>query len=167
MTERKTAWRNPWVIGWIGLVLVVLGANALMVYLSIGANPGLVVDDYYDRGQDYEDNMLKRLARDPGWTMTVHPPAFVGVQEPARFRFTVSDRDGRPASPDQVTFYAYRPSDQRHDFSRPMIALEPGLYEVEVSFPLKGVWDILVSVRQGEEEYNSSHRLSAGVATSL
>jgi nitrogen fixation protein FixH len=167
MTNKKTAWRSPWVIGWVGLVLTVVGANALMIYLSVGANPGLVVDDYYDRGQQYEENMLKRLARDPGWTMRVVPPEFVGVQEPARFRFTVSDRDGNPVTPDQVTFYAYRPSNERNDFSRPMNRVAPGHYEVEVSFPLKGLWDILVSVRQGDQEFNSSHRLSAGIANSL
>jgi nitrogen fixation protein FixH len=98
--------------------------------------------------------------------MEVHPPASVEVGEPALFRFTVSDRDGRPAEPDQVIFYAYRPSDRRQDFSREMSPVEPGHYEAQVSFPLKGVWDILVSVRQGEAEYNSPHRLSAGAADS-
>ena len=43
----------------------------------------------------------------------------------------------------------------------------PGEYEAEVSFPLKGVWDILVSVRRGDQEYNAPHRLSAGVINTL
>jgi len=162
MTEKKTAWRSPWVIAWVALVLVVVGANALMIYLSIGANPGLVVDDYYDRGQQYEKDMLKRLARDPGWSMKIYPPQHVGVEEPARFRFGVRDREGNPVTPDEVTFFAYRPSNQRDDFSRPMNEVAPGSYEVAVSFPLKGVWDLLVSARRGEDEYHSSHRLSVG-----
>ena len=44
-----------------------------------------------------------------------------------------------------------------------MTEVAPGNYEVEVSFPLKGVWDILVGVRHGEEEFHSAYRLSVGV----
>ena len=37
-------------------------ANGVFIYLALNNNPGLVVDDYYERGQDYEKNMLKRMA---------------------------------------------------------------------------------------------------------
>ncbi|MCW8847766.1 MAG: FixH family protein, partial [Sedimenticola sp.] len=60
MTEKQSPWRNPWVLGWVGLVVVFLLANFVMIYLAITKNPGLVVDNYYERGQDYEKNMLKR-----------------------------------------------------------------------------------------------------------
>ena len=164
--QKNSAWKSPWVIAWVLLVVVVLAVNFVMIYLSIEANPGLVVEDYYERGQDYEDNLAKRLARDPGWRMQVRPPEHVGVNAPARFRFSVFDRTGQPVRPDRVEFFAYRPSDAKRDFSAPMTEIEPGLYEVDVSFPLQGLWDILVSASLGDSEYHASHRLSAGVASS-
>jgi len=167
MPQRNSAWRSPWVIAWILLVVAVLAVNIVMIYLAMEANPGLVAEDYYERGQDYEDNLVKRMARDPGWSMQVQPPQFVGVSTPARFRFSVVDKAGEPVHPDRVELFAYRPSDARQDFSVVMTEVGPGLYEAEVSFPLKGVWDILVSASVGDQEYHASHRLSAGVTGSL
>jgi hypothetical protein len=39
----------------------------------------------------------------------------------------------------------------------------PGLYEVTVSFPLKGAWDTLVSIRNGEDEYQVAKRIGVGI----
>ena len=161
--ERQSPWTNPWVLGWIGLLVVFLIANFIMIYLAVTNSPGLVVDNYYERGQDFEQNMLKRQARDPGWKMKLHSPGAVGVAEPTEFGVRILDQQGNPVVPDTVTFYAYRPSDVRRDFSVPMREQAPGVYQAEVSFPLLGVWDILISARHGEEEYHLPHRVSAGV----
>jgi nitrogen fixation protein FixH len=163
MTKKQSAWQSPWVIGWIGLLVVFVLANMVMIYLAIDRNPGLVVDDYYDRGQNYEKNMLKRQAKDPGWKMKIVAPEYVDVGKAASFGFTLKDKQGNPVTPDAVTFYAYRPADRNQDFSVSMAQSAPGHYQADITFPLLGVWDILVSVRQGEDEYNVPHRLSAGV----
>ena len=34
-----------------------------------------------------------------------------------------------------------------------------GLYSVKAQFVLKGIWDILVSAKVGEEEYNVGQRI--------
>ena len=166
MSEHKqSAWRSPWVIG-IGVMIVIfLAANAVMIFLATGRGPGLVVNDYYSRGQDYEQNMLKRLAKDPGWSMTIEAPGFVDVAKPSVFRYRVATKEGAAVTPDTVVLHAYRPSDAKADFSAPMTRGEDGVYQVEVSFPLKGVWDVLVSATQGEEEYSTHRRISAGVNT--
>ena len=44
-----------------------------------------------------------------------------------------------------------------------MEVVGPGRYSAEVSFPLLGAWDILISVKNGEDEYNHPHWISAGV----
>ncbi|MCU7919658.1 MAG: FixH family protein [Candidatus Thiodiazotropha sp. (ex Epidulcina cf. delphinae)] len=163
MTEKKSAWRSPWVIAWVTMVVIFFTMNMIMIYLAVDNNPGLVVDDFYDRGQDYEKNMLKRQARNPGWTMRVELPRRIEIDQPVLCRFSVVDRDGAPVSRDEVTFYAYRPSDADQDFSAPMKQVEPGLYEAQVSFPLKGAWDTLVSIRNGEDEYNTPKRIGVGI----
>ncbi|MCG8426562.1 MAG: FixH family protein [Chromatiales bacterium] len=149
-------------MGWISLFVIFVIANIIMIYLAAD-RPGLVVDDYYERGQDYEENMLKRMAKDPGWKMKIDAPEFVDVGKPATFNFSVIDKSGVPIEPDSVTFYAYRPADARQDFSQVMTKIEPGKYQADITFPLLGVWDILVAVKQGEDEYTEDYRLSAGV----
>ena len=88
MSEKQKALRSPWVIAWIGMFVIFVVANIIMIYLAAD-RPGLVVDDYYERGQDYEENMLKRLAKDPGWKMKIDAPEFVDVGKPATFNFSV------------------------------------------------------------------------------
>ena len=159
LNSSNSPWRSPWVLGWIGLVLVVLAVNVTFVYLAISTNPGLVTEDFYDRGQHYEQTLVSRLARDPGWTMRADIPDDLMPGVPATIRVTLVDRAGQPVRPDQVTFFAYRPSDKGRDFSVPMVEEGPGRYAARVSFPLFGAWDGLIAVRQGADEVTSGERI--------
>ena len=163
MSKKQSAWRSPWVLAWAGMLLVFVSVNAVMIYFAESGGPGLVVDNYYERGEDYEENMLKKLAMDPGWQTTIEAPDFVGVEAPSHFGFNILTKEGQPAIPDSVVFYAYRPSGKVHDFSVPMEKDVAGHYQADISFPLKGIWDIVVAAKFGEEEYHASYRLSAGV----
>lgn len=153
------AWKSPWVIGWVGLVVSVLGANLVMVFFAITTNPGLVTEDFYDRGQLYEQTMVSKLARDPGWNLHADVPADLTAGEPAVIRFFLTDKAGQPVTPDAVRFFAYRPSDAEQDFDLPMMEEGRGRYMVEASFPLMGIWDTLVAVKHSEDEYNLGKRI--------
>jgi len=160
VTAPTPAWRSPWVIGWVALVVLVLGVNLTMVYLAIVTNPGLVNEDFYDRGQHYERTMASKLANDPGWTMRLDLPESIRVNEPSRIRVLLTDKAGEPVSPDRVSFFAYRPSDKGQDFSAVMEEEAPGRYGLQLSFPLVGFWDGLVAVTQGGEEFTLGERIS-------
>jgi len=157
--QAESPWRNPWVLGWIGLVITVLGVNLTFVWLAVTTNPGLVSEDYYDRGQHYEHTLASRLAKDPGWTMRPDFPDDARPGETTTVRVVLVDRAGQPVNPDQVTFYAYRPSDKGRDFSVPMVAEGLGRYQARVTFPLFGAWDGLIAVRQGEDEFTAGDRI--------
>lgn len=145
------------------MVVIFVTMNMIVIYLAQSNNPGLVAEDFYKRGQDYEQNMLKRQARDPGWQMQVELPKKIGVDEAVICRFTVLDAEGMPIEPTAVVFYAYRPSDAKADFTVPMQRVGPGRYEAEVRFPLLGAWDALVSAKQGDDEYNTAKRIGVGI----
>jgi nitrogen fixation protein FixH len=158
----RSAWRNPWVIAWLALVAIVLAVNATMIVLAFATNPGLVVDDYYERGRRVERTLATRRAEAPGWTMSVDTPGDLAEGRPTTVRFFVVDAAGQPVRPDAVTYYAYRPSDAAADFSQPMIEEAPGRYAVEVSFPIAGVWDTLVAAESGDQEVVFDQRISVG-----
>jgi nitrogen fixation protein FixH len=155
----NSPWRNPWVLGWIGLIMSVLTVNLIMVFFAIATNPGLVNDDYYDRGQNYERTLVSRLAKDPGWTMRADIPDDLKVNQSATILVTLVDKAGQPVTPDQITFFAYRPSDKSRDFSAPMAKEGLGQYSVRVTFPLFGAWDSLIAIRQGEDEFTTGERI--------
>jgi nitrogen fixation protein FixH len=136
-------------------------ANVVLIYLAQDHAPSLVVDDYYERGQDYEKNMLKRMAMTTDWQMELLPPDQVTVAEKANFRFKLTTKEGGAVAPDSVTLYAYRPADAAADFSSEMRPLGPDLFETDIGFPLLGVWDLLISVRKGESEFNLPYRVNA------
>lgn len=163
MADKNSAWRSPWVIAWVSMVVIFFTMNMVMIFMAVDNNPGLVVDDYYERGQDYEKNLLKRLARDPGWKMQLQLPRKIEVDQPVIARYSVQDQSGQPVTPDSVTFFAYRPADAKADFSVPMQQVAPGRYEAEIRFPLFGAWDILVSAKRGEDEYNTPKRIGVGM----
>ncbi len=154
------AWRSPWVIAWVGLVVVVLGVNLTMVYLAITTNPGLVSEDYYDRGQHYERTLISKLGKDPGWTIRSDIPADLHVDQASTIRVFLVDKAGQPVTPDAVNLFAYRPSDKAQDFSSVMTPEGPGRYVARVTFPLMGRWDTLVAVTQGEDEITRGSRIN-------
>ena len=154
------AWKSPWVIAWIALVVIVLAVNGVMIYLAIATNPGLVVDDFYERGQNYERTMLSKDARNPGWTLRADIPQDIDAGVSIPIRFFLVDKAGQPVTPDSVELFVYRPSDSTRDFSLVMKEEGPGRYMADVSFPLIGVWDTLVAARQGEDEYHVGQRIN-------
>jgi nitrogen fixation protein FixH len=163
-TLNTPAWKSPWVIGWTASIFVVLGVNLFMVYLAVDTNPGLVVEDYYERGQDYERTLFAERAKDPGWHMTVNLPKTVTAGSVTPVHFSVLDKAGVPVEPDSVIFYAYRPSDATQDFSVPMAKEAMGMYSAKAQFGLKGAWDILASVRTGEDEYHVGRRIDVAAS---
>ncbi|EXJ16835.1 FixH family protein [Imhoffiella purpurea] len=154
--------RNPWVIGWIGLVATVLAVNILMVYLAFETSPGLVNADYYERGQYYENTLVSKRARSPNWAMRADIPDDLIVGEQRPIRFFLVDKAGQPVDAESVTLYVYRPSDAARDFSLPMTREGRGRYVARASFPLMGIWDTLIAVRSGEDEYSLSQRVNVG-----
>lgn len=159
MAKSNSPWRNPWIIGWFVLLTVFVLANFVMIYLATEGGPGLVVDNYYERGEHYEKNMLKRKAQDPGWKMKLSSPEPLKVGKKQIINIAVMDKDVKPVNRDSVVLNIYRPSDKNEDFSQPMQRIDDGLYEAEVSFPLPGVWDVLVTIPNMEYEVNLPKRI--------
>ncbi len=156
--KTQSAWRSPWVLTFLMMGFAIIAANVYLI-ITAGANaPSLVAENYYERGQDYEKNMLKKRARDPGWTMELTPPNNLEWQKPAKFVFTLQGQDGEVVNPDSVFIHAYRPSDSDADFSIKMEKMNAGTYQAEFVFPLKGAWDVLASVAHGEDEYSVTYR---------
>lgn len=158
----RRALRNPWVVGWLLLLATVLSVNIFMITLAFTTGPGLVTEDYYEKGQDYEQTINSRLAARSalGWDLNLEMNGKPVQNEPALFRVTATDKVGVPLTDARVTLHAYRPSDAGADFDAVLGEGLPGQYSEDVVFPLKGLWDLQVTIERGDDTYDVSRRIS-------
>lgn len=154
------AWRNPWVIGWLALVAIVLGVNAVMISLAVVTNPGLVTEDYYEKGRDFERNAVQQMAARNalGWQISLDLPQKPQAGQDADYRFIVTDMSGVPVESLKVRLQGYRPSDANADFYTDMEPKGNGIYQAKLNFPLKGLWELNINVEHGEQSYDMVNR---------
>ncbi len=161
--DNPQALRNPWIIGWLGIIVMFLAFNAVFIYLAITTNPGLVTEDYYEKGQQYEHNVLKLMAAQKAlqWETKLAIPAQIVTRQTGVYRFSAVDARGVPIIDADVQLVAYRPSDADADILAPMNQVAPGQYETRLALPLPGLWDLNITVKNGDDEFHLSHRISA------
>jgi nitrogen fixation protein FixH len=160
--KSESPWSSPWVLGWIGMIVVVLAVNALMIWLAIDTSPGLVTESYYDHGANYEKTLQKRERRDQlAWNAKLQIPERILVGNPTPIRIIAVDKRGVPLAADTATLYAYRPSDADADFAVQMIIERAGTYIAMAQFPLLGTWDLIASIKHGEDKLDITGRIFA------
>lgn len=156
----QSAWHSPWVRGWVALVVTVLAVNGVMITLSIQTSPGLVSPDYYQRGHDYAALRAAREAALPeGWRVRLDLAQPLRQDLPATIRLAATDQLGRPVEADEVLLFAYRPADAEADFQATLATQAPGVTGTEVTFPLPGIWDLIVQMRAGDRLYDVARRV--------
>lgn len=145
-SKKKVSWyKSPWVIGWLLLVLIVMAVNAFMIFQSMNNFPGLVVDDFYERGQDYEENMLKKLENNEKW-VTEFTLSDINLNQPVMISFSIRDKSGMLAQVEKMTLFAYRPSNAKKDFNTPMnLSEDKQLHQATLTFDTKGKWELIAS----------------------
>jgi len=160
--SNKDARNNPWVIGWvIGLACVIL-VNAVMIAIAFITSPGLVDEDYYETGRQYEDNAIKMMAARKAlqWQLQLNLAETIHMGQDSDVHFTIVDVNGMPLRNARVQIISFRPSDADADFVTQMKEIAPGLFSATLNFPLKGVWDLNLSVTRADDSYEYSKRIS-------
>jgi nitrogen fixation protein FixH len=161
--DSKQAMRNPWVLGWLGLLIGVVVVNVAFIVTAFKTNPGLVEEGYYEKGRDVEKNFQKRLeARNRlGWDIRLQSPEKVIAGQTGHYSVNIVDQVGMPLRDAEVSLQAYRPSDASADIRSEMEVVATGVYQTRLQLPLKGIWDLKVMVQRGEDKLEIARRVSA------
>lgn len=167
MTEQKErdipAWKSPFVIGWFSILAVVLMVNVFMISLAFNGFSGLVIEDFYEKGKNYGTTIEKNKRMDEmGWDLKVD------LQDPKKnvphdSFITLKDKTGAPIDSAKVTLYVYRPSNKAYDFNVPYKAVGAGVYQAQISFPIKGIWDIIAVAEKDGELFEQGRRVYVGM----
>lgn len=160
--DNKQAMRNPWVLGWLAFVAFVLLVNALFIMTAMKTNPGLVDADYYEKGRNYEKTIQDKITakNNLGWQVNLNSAtADVTMSKAMTYHVNIVDKAGIPLEATSVVLHAYRASDASADFSQPMQQVSAGLYSAEMTFPLKGHWELIAKIRQGEDKLSFTKKI--------
>jgi len=153
-------WKNPFILFWLAILIIVLMVNFFMVSMAIVTNPGLVNSSPYKRGANYEAIMAERNAEALlGWNIVINWPD-IKEKEKLNLVLTALDKEGQAIVADSVELYAYRPSDLKEDFVLKLAPTETlGRYQTEVSMPKKGKWVWIAEVKRASEKSSISGEL--------
>lgn len=158
--QNSQALRNPWVLGLLTFLVVFLSANAVFIYLAFSDRPNLVVDNYYERGKEYQKKLAGQQQQEAlGWTGNLMLPGSTRVNQPAVFETQILGENARAVELDSVKIFAYRPSDMDKDFKAEMQPVGIGRYQAELTFKYPGNWDLIVEAKQGDDEYLITRRI--------
>ncbi len=151
----SVAWKNPFVIIWFSILIIVVCVNFFMVSMAIVTNPGLVIDDFYEKGKNMDKVLAAQKRMDEmGWQLEVDLPDLKEGRS-AKVTLMVSDKEGEPLNIDTAVLYYYRPSDRKLDGQKALAPTDTlGQFETEFVLNTKGKWDLIMEVTQGELVYN-------------
>ena len=107
--ENKNGLRNPWLLGMMALIIVVLGVNGTFIWLASHNRSTLVDRDYSTKDRKSNATVLSDLQEQKAlaWKATISQPKAVVMGSPAEYEISVVDRDGVPVD-GAVEVAAYR-----------------------------------------------------------
>jgi nitrogen fixation protein FixH len=152
--DNKNGLRNPWLLGMLALMAVVVGVNGAFIWLAMKNRPALVDREYNARSLKSDSAALNNLEkhRALAWQTSIKQPKTITTGSPAAYEIGVTDRAGAPVS-GTMEVLAYRASDAARDFTTAFTESSPGNYQGYISFPLEGYWELRIRVKRGTEVF--------------
>ena len=153
--HNKSGLRNPWLLGMIALIVVVVAVNITFVWFTMKEGRSELVErDYKTKDRKSNEAVLAELRTHQAlsWQTEIKKPKSIVVGVPTAYEIGITDRDGRPVS-GVLAVEAYRASDASKDFTTAFKEVAPGRYQGSINFPLKGYWELHIRVQRGEERF--------------
>ena len=153
--SNKSGLRNPWVLGILTLIAVVLGVNGTFIWFATKEDRSALVErDYKTKDRKSNEEVLSELREQHAlsWQTEIKKPKAIVMGTPTAYEIGVTDREGKPVS-GIMEVVAYRASDASKDFTTVFKEVTPGRYQGYINFPLKGYWEMHIRVKRGEEQF--------------
>lgn len=157
MSEKKVTWKNPWVFGAIGLVLVTVAVNVGLIWLTSQKGISFVDQEYNAKNRKSDTETLEYIQqqRAIGWQVSLKQPAEIHQNQPTAYQISVADKQGAPVA-GVMRVMTYRAADASQDFWTDFKQTAPGEYDGEIVFPLKGFWELRVEVTRDNETFTTA-----------
>ncbi len=133
-----------------GVIVVV---NMVFLYMAIKTQPGVVAKNTYEKGLAY-DELIDKAKSQPKIKQDVSYSNGV-------LRWSLVDEDGTPLVNAAVNVKIIRPVQNGYDFDIKLEHSGGGIYEVELSLPLKGLWEARLSSKWNNKQYQTTYQFIA------
>jgi nitrogen fixation protein FixH len=158
--QLKNDLRSPWLRAILASVALVVCVNVAFIANAYNSAPQLVAKDYYQKGQNYFHEEIKREQQAASaWRLHLLVPPGLAVNQQQTMRLYVMDHQGNPLKTGVAMLYAYRPSDASADFSIPLKLVDSGTFAADISFPLPGKWDLIAQIKTDDQKYDVAQRI--------
>jgi nitrogen fixation protein FixH len=142
----------------VGGFLVVIGANAALIYFAQDTFSGLETASPYERGLDYNKTLAAEAAVEQlGWQSQVQISAESHGTRSLQVRLT--DRNGRPLNGLTVVAYLVRPSNEGLDATIIPRPMGDGRYVTSFVLPAAGQWELRLVAHNDDAAWQRSERL--------
>lgn len=128
-------------------------ANMTMLYFSIVSYDGLVEENYYNKGLNYQNQIdREKLQEKLGWSAS-----FTHTNK----TYTVIARkvNNTPLEKASVSLNFFRPSQSGFDQKIFLTEISPGIYQVNAKMDLKGYWNITTEIRKHNSIWKKKEKL--------
>ncbi len=144
----------PWYIVLFFVVIAVV--DGIMVTIAIRTQPGVVTDHPYEKGIAY-NNVIKEAEDQASlnWKGDIDYNSKTSV-----ISFSLHDTSGKLIIADNVTANITRPTKQGMDFDIELSQSPDGVFQKEVAFPVKGLWELRVYAEASGRTYQQSKRIN-------
>lgn len=129
--------------------------DGIFVYLAVTTHTGVVYDESYDRGLDYNKLIdLKEKQESLNWNVTME---LVPTEKGKKLKvgIEVNDKFLKNA---KVSAKVVRPTQEGYDFNVYLIEENQGYYSKGIYFPLEGMWEIKAFIDKDGVKYQKQQR---------
>ena len=146
---------HPWPLGIILGFLLVFAVNFYVIWISIRSPHQLVVENYYQQGILYEQELEKnRDSLELGWKVDLIP---VSGKEETWIQIRALDASGKPLEGLNGTLNLYRPSNRLEDTKLRLSEKSPGFYEIRTPKLASGLWQFRLELEDGVQGVFQNH----------
>lgn len=132
---------------------VVFLVNGIFVYVALRSNSGVVTENAYEKGLDYNATLLLAKKQQAlGWSHTIS-------YEHGTLRISLKDKNGQSITGAEVIACIERPIESEVTIKNPLSETRDGEYSADIPLPKSGQWKFTVDIIWKQQHYQISKRL--------
>ena len=146
--------------GVILLFIPMFVVNYFLAYYAITTNTGLVDDQAYNTGQNYNSIIKSAHQQEKlAWKTTLTLTPIVTKPHTAKLDIAINDSQNETIKNLTIVAILYSPVDPQPDQKLSLLSQEDGHFFQEVTVPRSGQWEIRLVAKTEDKQYGYQQRL--------
>lgn len=129
-------------------------ANMIMLYFSIVSFDGLVEDNYYSKGLNYQKEIEREKVQEKlGWKSELHNTG-------DNFTIIARHLNNKPINGANVSLNFFRATQSGYDQEIKLKEVGEGTYQGKVDLKLRGIWSVTTEIRKNNSVWKKKEKIT-------